>query len=62
MHFIDWLQRLGMDADPVKPGFQPQTLYLVACVAMPVLIGLLVGFGLRTIERIFGIELGKGGH
>jgi hypothetical protein len=62
MGFIQWLQSLGRDADPVKAGFQAQLLYLVVCAAMPVIIGSVVGVGLRTIERIFGIELGKGGH
>lgn len=62
MHFIDWLQSLGRDADPAHPGFQARLLYIVVCAAMPVLIGVLVGVGLRAIERIFGIELGKGGH
>jgi lipopolysaccharide export LptBFGC system permease protein LptF len=62
MNFIDWLQSLGRDADPAQAGFQARLLYVVICAAMPVLIGVLVGVGLRTIERIFGIELGKGGH
>jgi hypothetical protein len=62
MNFIQWLQTLGKDLDPAKPGFQPQFLYIVVCVTMPVVVGLFVGFGLRAIERIFGVELGKGGH
>ncbi len=62
MNFIQWLQELGKDSDPASPGFQAQWLYLLVCVAMPIIIGVFVGFGLRAIERIFGIELGKGGH
>jgi hypothetical protein len=62
MDFIQWLQELGRDANPGKAGFQPQLLYLAVCVGMPVAVGMLVGFGLRLIERIFGVELGKGGH
>jgi len=62
MTLIDWLQQLGKDADPLEPGFQPQLLYLVVCVCLPVAIGLLVGLGLRAIERIFRVELGKAGH
>ncbi|MBI5533833.1 MAG: hypothetical protein HY898_14020 [Deltaproteobacteria bacterium] len=62
MSWMDWLARLGMDADPSKPGFQPQTSYLVTCLVMPIAIGLLVGVGLRVIEKIFNVELGKGGH
>jgi hypothetical protein len=62
MSFIQWLQQLGKDADPGSPGFQAQALYVLVCIAMPVLVGAFVGFGLRAIERVFGIELGKGGH
>ncbi len=62
MLFIEWLQNLGRDANPSVAGFQAQGVYLVVCEAMPVVIGLVVGVGLRTIERLFGVELGKGGH
>jgi hypothetical protein len=59
---LQWLQNLGKDLDPTTDGFQAQTLYIVLSVALPVVIGLAVGFGLRAIERVFGVELGKGGH
>ena len=59
---IQWLQDLGLDADLGETGFQAQAMYVVVCLCMPVLIGLIVGFGLSTIERIFDVELGKGGH
>lgn len=63
MHeLIAWLQALGVDADPVKPGFQASPSYLLACICIPVVIGLAVGFGLRAIERFLGIQLGRGGH
>jgi hypothetical protein len=62
MGFIQWLQALGKDSDPATKGFQAQLLYVAVCIIMPVSIGLFVGFSLRAIERIFGIELGKGGH
>ena len=62
MTFIQWLQHLGTDADPSTPGFQARALYVVVCLAMPITIGLFVGFGLRTIERVFGIQMGRGGH
>jgi hypothetical protein len=60
--FLAWLQNLGADADPSKPGFQPQAMYLVMSVVLPVFIGLVVGLGLRVIERVVGVELGRGGH
>ncbi len=62
MGFLDWLQALGKDANPAAGGFQAQPMYILACVLLPVTIGLIVGFGLRMIERVFGVEVGRGGH
>jgi hypothetical protein len=59
---FEWLQALGKDADAMAKGFQAQPMYILVCVLMPVSIGLFVGYGLRFIERTFGVELGKGGH
>jgi hypothetical protein len=59
---FEWLQALGADADAAAKGFQAQPMYILVCLAMPVCIGLFVGYGLRFIERTFGVELGKGGH
>lgn len=61
MSFLQWLQNLGVDADPASPGFQAQALYLVTSVVLPVTIGLVVGYGLRLFEHVTGIQLGKGG-
>ena len=61
MEILKWLQALGMDSNPSEPGFQARMLYVFVCVALPVVFGLIVGFGLRLIERVFGVELGKGG-
>ena len=62
MDIVSWLQALGRDANPAAEGFQAQPLYILVSVLLPVTIGLFVGLGLRLIERIFGIELGRGGH
>ncbi len=63
MDLLGWLQGLGRSADPLRPGFTPQPLYLVLCVLMPVTIGLVVGFGVRAVERLLGIERPReGGH
>ncbi len=62
MNIIDWLQALGRDANPAAEGFQAQPLYVVVSVVLPVTIGLFVGMALRLIERVFGVELGRGGH
>ncbi len=63
MSFLEWLSALAQDADPARPGFQAKGLYLLLCVAGPVLFGLLAALTLRGIERVFGIKLSaKGGH
>jgi hypothetical protein len=62
MDFLTWLQNLGKDANPAVAGFQAKPTYIVMCVLLPVVVGLIVGLGLRCIEQIFGIELGKGGR
>jgi len=61
MEFLNWLQNLGRDANESLKGFQPRPMYVIVSVLLPVAFGLFVGITLRIIERIFGIELGKGG-
>ena len=61
MDFLSWLQNLGKDTDAVAKGFQPSPMYIIISVMLPVVFGLVVGIGLRLIERVFGVELGKGG-
>jgi hypothetical protein len=61
MDVLSWLQNLGKDTDPAAKGFQPRALYIIVSVMLPVVFGFLVGMGLRLVERIFGVELGKGG-
>lgn len=61
MEFLNWLQDLGMDANRSVEGFQSSAMYVFVCAALPVIFGLVVGFGLRLIERVFGVEIGKGG-
>jgi len=60
VEFVNWLQSLGKDASPA-PGFQARPLYILVSVFLPIFVGLAVGFSLRFVERIFGVELGKGG-
>ena len=63
MDFLSWLQDLGRDADATAKGFQAKPMYVFMCVMMPVVMGLVAGYGLRLIERIFGVEIGRrGGH
>jgi hypothetical protein len=60
VEFVNWLQSLGKDASPA-PGFQARPLYVLVSVMLPILVGLFVGFSLRLVERVLGVELGKGG-
>jgi hypothetical protein len=60
MEFLRWLQGLGADASPA-PGFQASPTYVLVSILLPVAVGLAVGFSLRLVERILGVELGKGG-
>ncbi len=63
MSFLEWLSALAQDADPARPGFQAQGMYLLVCVVGPVLFGGLVALTLTGLERLFGIKLtAKGGH
>ena len=62
MDFLNWLQNLAKDADPVAKGFQARPMYVFMCVMLPVAMGLFVGFGLRFIEQVLGVELGRGGR
>ena len=62
MDILNWLQSLGNDANLAKKGFQAAPSYVLVSVLLPVVFGLIVGFGLRLIERILGVELGKGGR
>lgn len=60
MDFLSWLQDLAKDANPAAKGFQARPMYVFMCVVLPVVVGLVVGFGLRFIEQVLGIELGRG--
>jgi hypothetical protein len=62
MDFLSWLQDLGKDADAATKGFQAKPMYVLMCIMLPVIIGLVVGFGLRFIEQVLGVELGRGGR
>lgn len=61
MDFLSWLQDLGIDANATAEGFQVRPMYIFMCILLPVCFGLIVGIGLRLLERLFGIELGRGG-
>ncbi len=61
MEILDFLSRLR--GDPLcDPAWSAQIAYVALCVGLPLSFGIGVGLLLKAIERVFGIELGKGGH
>jgi hypothetical protein len=44
------------------PDWSPSIAYIVVAVALPVCFGVCVGVALRLVEKVFGVELGRGGH
>lgn len=61
MEILNFLS--GLRGDPLcEPNWSPRLLYVALCVALPLTFGISVGLLLKAIERIFGIEIGKGGH
>ena len=49
MEILRWLQDLGKDADPTAKGFQAKPMYVFMSVMLPVLMGLLAGYGMRLL-------------
>jgi hypothetical protein len=62
MDIIRFLNDVNESAAPAGSAFKAKPLYVLLSVFMPAAIGLFVGFSLRLIERVFGVELGRGGH
>ena len=60
MDVVSWLQELGRSADGTE-GFHAQPMYVLCSVALPIIWGLTVGFLMRLVEAIVGVELGRGG-
>lgn len=49
---LEWLQRLA-DTDPSAAGAQPSPLYVLLCVLVPALMGLLVALTIIGIEQLW---------
>lgn len=61
MDILDFLSRLR--GDPLcDPAWSAGLAYVALCVGLPLAFGISVGVLLKVIERVFGVELGKGGH
>ena len=52
MRFFEYLLNLTADADPMKSGFQARPMYLFLTIAVPVVLGALLGGLLKIIERM----------
>jgi hypothetical protein len=62
---LDVIMRIARDADPVKAGFQATPLYLLLCLALPVLMGIIAGLissgVMRVCRRTGYLDKGGGG-
>jgi hypothetical protein len=60
MNILDFLSDLS--GNTMCPDWSPSIAYIVVAVALPVCFGVFVGVALRLVEKVFGVELGRGGH
>lgn len=61
MEFLEFLSRLR--GDPMcDPNWSARVEYVAMCVGLPIAFGVFVGMLLKVVERVFGVELGRGGH
>ena len=51
MILISIVSKLLQDADALKEGFQPSTAYIVVCLVVPLVAGVLVGFGTGYLRK-----------
>ncbi len=60
MRSFEYLLRIAVDADPMKRGFQAQPLYLFLSIAVPVILGILLGSLMKIIEKMLRIRKKRG--
>lgn len=62
MDILTFIAEISRDAQPGTPGFQAQAPYVLLNVAVPLVAGIVVAVGLRTIERVLHIGVHGGEH
>ncbi len=60
MRSFEYLLRIAADADPMKRGFQAEPMYLFLNIAVPVILGILLGSLIKIIEKILRIRKKRG--
>jgi hypothetical protein len=60
MSFLEYLLKIAADADPMKRGFQAQPLYTFLNIAVPVILGILLGSLMKIIEKMLRIRKKRG--
>jgi hypothetical protein len=59
MRSFEYLWRMGSDADPGQRGFHADPLYLLLNLAVPLLLGVLLGTVIKIVERMVRMKRGK---
>lgn len=62
MDLLEFVVRISQDADPLREGFQPHASYVILNIAVPVLVGVVVGWGLGAIESMLHLGAPRGQH
>lgn len=60
MRFIEYLIGIASDGLPTQKGFQSRPLYIFLNIAIPVLIGLLMGWIIKLVEKFLVIKKRRG--
>ena len=60
MRLIEYLIGIASDGLPTPKGFQPQPMYIFLNIAVPVFIGLLMGWIIKLIEKFLVIKKRRG--
>ncbi len=51
MGVLEYLIKMAVDAAPQRPGFQTRTLYILINLALPILLGIVLAWITRVMEK-----------
>jgi len=60
MKFIEYLIGIASDALPTQKGFQAQPMYIFLNIAIPVFIGVLMGWIIKFVEKVLVMKKRRG--
>lgn len=52
MMLMNVVSKVLQDTDALKDGFQPSAAYIVICLIVPLVTGVLVGFGTGYLRKL----------